>query len=54
MEDAEVVVFTLGSVAGAVREMVDVKRDSGYSHRLGQGAFLATFSPDADCRSHGG
>jgi pyruvate ferredoxin oxidoreductase alpha subunit/phenylglyoxylate dehydrogenase alpha subunit len=29
VEDAEVVVFTLGSVAGAVRQVVDAKRDSG-------------------------
>ena len=29
MEDAEVVVFTMGSVTGAVKEMVDVKRDQG-------------------------
>jgi pyruvate ferredoxin oxidoreductase alpha subunit/phenylglyoxylate dehydrogenase alpha subunit len=29
MEDAEYAVFTLGSVTGAVREIVDVKRDQG-------------------------
>jgi pyruvate ferredoxin oxidoreductase alpha subunit/phenylglyoxylate dehydrogenase alpha subunit len=29
MEDAEYAVFTMGSVTGAVREMVDVKRDQG-------------------------
>jgi pyruvate ferredoxin oxidoreductase alpha subunit/phenylglyoxylate dehydrogenase alpha subunit len=29
VEDADYVVFTLGSVSGAVREMVDVKRDEG-------------------------
>jgi pyruvate ferredoxin oxidoreductase alpha subunit/phenylglyoxylate dehydrogenase alpha subunit len=29
MEDAKYVVFTLGSVAGAAKEMVDVKRDRG-------------------------
>jgi pyruvate ferredoxin oxidoreductase alpha subunit/phenylglyoxylate dehydrogenase alpha subunit len=29
MDDAEYVVFTLGSVAGAVKEIVDLKRDQG-------------------------
>ncbi len=29
MEDAEYVVFTLGSVSGAVKELVDIKRDQG-------------------------
>ncbi len=43
MEDAEYAVFTMGSVTGAVREMVDVKRDQGLRIGLVKVRFLRPF-----------